>query len=66
MLIIVWNPGNFHIVDFLPKGRKVNSNYYFSNILTLICNGFATSRTEASANFSIRGDHARSQRINCI
>jgi hypothetical protein len=33
MIIIVWNPINFHIVDVLSKGSKFNAHHYVSAIL---------------------------------
>jgi hypothetical protein len=33
MLTIVWNPGGFHIVNFLPTGCKFNAQYDTNRIL---------------------------------
>jgi hypothetical protein len=33
MVIIVWNPQDFHLIDALPKGQKVNVSYYIDMIL---------------------------------
>jgi hypothetical protein len=44
ILIIVRNPNRFHAVGIVSEGRKFNSDYYLSNILTPICNDLATSR----------------------
>jgi histone-lysine N-methyltransferase SETMAR len=32
MLTIVWNPGDFHLVNILPKGFKFNASYYVIRI----------------------------------
>jgi hypothetical protein len=29
----MWNPHGFHVIDRLPTGVKINSTYYFINIL---------------------------------
>jgi hypothetical protein len=33
MLTIVWNPGGFHLIKALEKGRKFNAGYYIAEIL---------------------------------
>jgi histone-lysine N-methyltransferase SETMAR len=33
MLIIVWNPGGFHLVNILPNGFKFNASYHVTQIL---------------------------------
>jgi hypothetical protein len=34
MLIIVWNPADFHMVDFLSRRAKFNKDHYVTNILS--------------------------------
>jgi hypothetical protein len=53
LLTAVWNPDGFHVVYVLSKRRKSNSDHCLSNILTLICNGAATSSPDASAKLLI-------------
>jgi hypothetical protein len=36
MLTVVWNPIGFHVLKVLPKGRKVNVQYYTNDILVAI------------------------------
>jgi hypothetical protein len=33
MPIMVWNPGDFHLLNILPKGFKFNASYYVTQIL---------------------------------
>jgi histone-lysine N-methyltransferase SETMAR len=33
IVIIVWNPEGSHLVDALPKGQKLNANYYIDRVL---------------------------------
>jgi histone-lysine N-methyltransferase SETMAR len=37
MLTVVWNPHEFHLVSYLPKGQKWTSQYYIDHILPEIC-----------------------------
>jgi hypothetical protein len=34
MLIIVWNPQEFHLVNVLPKECKFNTDYYITELLS--------------------------------
>jgi hypothetical protein len=34
MLTIVWNPGDFHLVNFLSRWAKFNGDNYVTNILS--------------------------------
>jgi hypothetical protein len=33
MLIVVWNPHGFHMVNVLPKGQKWTSQYYIDYVI---------------------------------
>jgi hypothetical protein len=33
MFTVIWNPLGFHVVDKLPTGTKINSDYFIANIL---------------------------------
>jgi hypothetical protein len=37
MLIVVWNPYGFHLVNVMPKGQKWTSQYYIDHILPEMC-----------------------------
>jgi histone-lysine N-methyltransferase SETMAR len=56
MVIIVWNPQGFHLVDRLPKGQKFNANYYIGRILQLFLESRSTGR---GSGFIIHADNAR-------
>jgi hypothetical protein len=35
-LTVVWNPIGFHVLKALPKGRKLDAQYYTNDILVVI------------------------------
>jgi hypothetical protein len=37
LLIIIWNPNDFSLIDAMHKGQKYSARYYLDNILTPIC-----------------------------
>jgi hypothetical protein len=36
MVTVVWNRGEFHLIDVLVKGRKFNTAYYVTELLSLL------------------------------
>jgi hypothetical protein len=32
MLMVIWKPRRFHVIDIRPKGRKFQAGYYISHI----------------------------------
>jgi hypothetical protein len=65
-LPIAWNPDGFHIIRILAKGRRIESDYHWSNALTPICNTIVASRARACAKFLIRVDNARLHPAKCV
>jgi hypothetical protein len=37
MLMIVWNPNGFRLIDAMPKGEKSTARLYIDDTLTPIC-----------------------------
>jgi hypothetical protein len=59
MLTIVWNPGGFHLIKILEKGRKFNAGYYIAEILEPL---FQWCSIEAAGNerkLLLHADNAR-------
>jgi hypothetical protein len=55
MIILVWNPQDFHLVDALPKGQKFNANYDIDRIVQQFLESRSTGR---GPGFIIHADNA--------
>jgi histone-lysine N-methyltransferase SETMAR len=59
MLTIVWSPGGFHIVNFLPTGCKFNAQYYTNRILFEIAGWRRRSGGTRPLKLWVHADNAR-------
>jgi hypothetical protein len=59
MLTIIWNPGDFHLVNILPKGFKFNSNYYVIQILDPLSKAQRTQVGRTNQKLIVHADSAR-------
>jgi hypothetical protein len=58
MFTVVWNPLGFHVIDKLPTGAKMNSDYFTTNILgPLEQKVFPTGRNPHTKQLTIQLDN---------
>jgi histone-lysine N-methyltransferase SETMAR len=57
IVIKVWNPEGFHLVDALPKGQKFKANHYIDRILQSL---LEIRSTGCGPGLIIHADNARS------
>jgi hypothetical protein len=59
MLIIVWNPHGFHLVDVLSKEMKSNRSYYVTRIFELLHEWKIHQVSEAIRKLIVHADDVR-------
>jgi hypothetical protein len=59
MVTIVWNPGDFHLVNILPKGFKINASYYVTQILGPLSKWRRTQVGRTNRKLIVHADNAR-------
>jgi hypothetical protein len=59
MLIIVWNPGGFHVVNILPKGFKFNASYDVTQILDPLSKWRRTQVGRTNRKLVMHADNGR-------
>jgi hypothetical protein len=59
MFTIVWNPGDFHLINILPKGFKFNTSYYVTQILGPLSKWRRTQAGRTNRKLIVRADNAR-------
>jgi hypothetical protein len=59
MLTIPWNPGGFHLIKVLEKGRKFNTGYYIAEILELLSQWLSIEATGHTRKLLVHADNPR-------
>jgi hypothetical protein len=58
MILAVWNPWGFHLIDVLPKGSKFDLRHYISYILSPLSEILAPYQNDQRMHFVILADNA--------
>jgi hypothetical protein len=59
MVVIGWNPGEFHVIEVLRKGQKFNACYYCSSVLIKFSKIARQVRNETPRELIFHADNAR-------
>jgi histone-lysine N-methyltransferase SETMAR len=59
MLMIVWNPSGFHMINVVPKWFKFNASFYVTQILGLLSDWCRTQVGRTNHKLWVHADNAR-------
>jgi hypothetical protein len=58
MVTIAWNLDGFHVIEVLPKGQKLNADYYCSSVPTKLSTIGEQFRNETRRKLILHADNA--------